>query len=182
MTRLENMNLPSTQKGIALFVGLMLLLVLTLLGLSASNASIMQERMAGNVQERNLAFQRAEEVLRDIESRIRSVSSGGSGNLGAVQLWGQAGLEVGDCSLLEATQDAGAWGGWNSAPWVTINAKQEYAIFDLGLGGSNYETSGCIPMMQLGSAPMGQYYLILARASGQSDSSEVILQSIFYMP
>ena len=37
-------------RGAALFVGLMLLLILTLLGLSASNVSIMQERMASNHQ------------------------------------------------------------------------------------------------------------------------------------
>lgn len=171
------------QRGAALFVGLMLLLVLTLLGLSSSNASIMQERMAGNLQDRNLAFQRAEGALRDIEMRIRDIATGGgSGNLSAAQLWGQLGLDVGDCSLYNAVESGGAWGGWESAPWVELGSDQEYAVIDLGLGGANFQTSGCIPMMQMNSTPMGQYYMVLARGTGQSESTQVILQTIFYMP
>lgn len=174
---------PRPQQGVALFVGLLLLLMLTLLGLSASNASIMQERMAGNMQDSNLAFQRAEAALRDIEIRIRNVSTGGgSGNLGAAQLWSQLNLEVGDCSLLEANQSDGAWGGWDSAPWVTLNDTQQYVVIGLGSGGSTYQSTGCTPALEQNSTPDGDYFMILARGTGQSESTEVVLQSIFYMP
>ena len=54
----------SHQRGAALFVALMFLIILTVVGLSAANVSVMQERMAGNVRETNEAFQEAEATLR----------------------------------------------------------------------------------------------------------------------
>ena len=52
------------QTGSALVVSLILLLVLTMLGVQGMRSNVMQERMAGNMRERNLAFQAAEAALR----------------------------------------------------------------------------------------------------------------------
>ncbi len=53
------------QKGAVLVVSLMILLVLTLIGVTAMTTSTLEERMAGNLKDVNLAFQAAESTLRD---------------------------------------------------------------------------------------------------------------------
>lgn len=58
------------QGGFALVVGLLLLLVLTILGVSAMRGTTLQERMAGNMQDRAIAFQAAEAALRAGESKL----------------------------------------------------------------------------------------------------------------
>jgi len=58
------------QKGVALPVALVFLLVLTLLGLALVNGSVMQEMMLGNSKDSKLAFQAAETALRDAEQDI----------------------------------------------------------------------------------------------------------------
>ncbi len=51
---------PRCEAGAALIVGLILLLVLTLLGVSGMNMATLELRMAGNEQSRQAAFQAAE--------------------------------------------------------------------------------------------------------------------------
>ena len=53
-------SLPNRQRGVVLLVSLMLLLMLTILALTATNRSTLQERMPANSQDSNLAFQAAE--------------------------------------------------------------------------------------------------------------------------
>ncbi|MEN8166315.1 MAG: PilX N-terminal domain-containing pilus assembly protein [Pseudomonadota bacterium] len=56
-----------------LVTSLILLLVMTLLGLSAMQTSLMEETMAGNVRDHNLAFQAAEAALRDADAWLYSL-------------------------------------------------------------------------------------------------------------
>jgi type IV pilus assembly protein PilX len=58
------------QNGAILVVSLLLLLVMTVLALTASQATRMQERMAGNARDLDLAFQAGEAGLRGAETRI----------------------------------------------------------------------------------------------------------------
>lgn len=51
------------QRGFVLIVALVLLLVLTVLGLAASQTTSLEERMAGNARNHDLAFQAAEAAL-----------------------------------------------------------------------------------------------------------------------
>ena len=53
-----------------LIVGLILLVLLTLLAVSAMHGTILQERMAGNTRDRMLAFQAAEAALRQAETLL----------------------------------------------------------------------------------------------------------------
>ena len=53
-------SFPQAQRGAALIVGLVLLLVMTLLGVAAMRTSTLQLVMAGNSQYSQLAFQAAE--------------------------------------------------------------------------------------------------------------------------
>lgn len=62
---------PTRQRGVALYVALIMLLLLTLLGLAALQVTSMQERMSGNYRTFNLAFNRAEDALRQVEFEIQ---------------------------------------------------------------------------------------------------------------
>jgi Tfp pilus assembly protein PilX len=59
--------LPASNRGAALVIGLIVLLVLTLLGLASMQSTSLQERMAGNFDQRHQAFQLAETALRFAE-------------------------------------------------------------------------------------------------------------------
>jgi len=59
------------QTGAALVVSLMLLIILTLLGLSGMQSTVMQERMSNNVRDKGMAFQAAESALRNGENWVK---------------------------------------------------------------------------------------------------------------
>jgi type IV pilus assembly protein PilX len=60
----RNHRVLSRQRGSALIIALVFLLVMTLIGTTAMQGTSQQENMAGNVRDRNLAFQAAEAALR----------------------------------------------------------------------------------------------------------------------
>lgn len=168
----------SAQRGVALLIGLMFLLLLTVIGLSASNVSIMQERMAGNVSQANIALQQAESTLRAVEQRLVNHIQGGAGGLGYVPpSWKEVGLEQNDCTLShynlagsDQWKDDGATGG-------------KYIVVDLrgfvDASGMPYG-SACRPMSESGGAAVSDYYLVAARSTGPDGSADSIVQSIFY--
>ncbi len=55
---------PADQRGVALVVALILLVVITLVGLAAMRGTIMQQKMASNLYDRQVAFQNAEAAMR----------------------------------------------------------------------------------------------------------------------
>src|SRR6185369_1498016 len=59
----------------SLVVALLMLLVMTVLGIAAMQVTRLEERMAGNSRDVNLAFQGAEAGLRDSEERIRVLTA-----------------------------------------------------------------------------------------------------------
>lgn len=59
MKRISN-NFHSRQSGAVLIIAMIILLMLTLLGVTAMNTSSLEEKMAGNAQEQVHAFQAAE--------------------------------------------------------------------------------------------------------------------------
>lgn len=67
------------EQGAVLVTGLIFLVVLTLLGVSAMSVNALEERMAGNSRDLNIAFQAAESGLRDAELDILKNISPASG-------------------------------------------------------------------------------------------------------
>lgn len=63
------------QRGVALAVVLILLLVVTLLGLAVLRNTLLDERMSANQRDRSLSFQAAEMALREGEEAIRSAGT-----------------------------------------------------------------------------------------------------------
>ncbi len=70
MRRIQYQPTAVTQRGAVLVVSLILLLIMTILALAASQSTRMQERMAGNMRDSDLAFQSAEASLREAEMTI----------------------------------------------------------------------------------------------------------------
>ena len=66
---------PRQEHGTALVMALLMLLVLTLMGVATMNTTTLEEKMASNARERNLAFQAAESALRAGEDYILTVST-----------------------------------------------------------------------------------------------------------
>lgn len=61
---------PTRQRGIALIVALILLVVATLTGMAGIRGATLQEKMSGNMYDRSLAMQAAESALRAAEALI----------------------------------------------------------------------------------------------------------------
>lgn len=61
------------QRGVVLVVSLIMLLLMTLIGVTAMQTVTLDERMAGNAHQRNIAFQTAEAGLRAGESHIQNL-------------------------------------------------------------------------------------------------------------
>lgn len=68
------------ESGAALIVSLAFLVVITIIAVAGMRSTMMQERMAGNTRDRNLAFQAAESGIREAEVFIESLASLGNFN------------------------------------------------------------------------------------------------------
>jgi len=74
MTRLPR-NPPThapRQRGIVLVVGLVFLLVLTIIGVTALRTTALEERMAGNLQQQTIAFQDAESRVAELINTLNA--------------------------------------------------------------------------------------------------------------
>lgn len=75
---ITNRHMFRKQRGAVLAVSLMILLVMTMIGISGMRGTVLQERMASNTKDRNQAFQAAESAMRDAETYIESIVTTGS--------------------------------------------------------------------------------------------------------
>jgi type IV pilus assembly protein PilX len=103
-------------RGMALFISLVLLLVLTIIGVSAVQTSTLETRMARNEHDVLLAFEAAESALHDAEDRIEDVPSiavftaGGNDGLwdipelGEAPRWHDADVWTDDGSVVAETE------------------------------------------------------------------------------
>ena len=102
-------------RGMALFISLVLLLVLTIIGVSAVQTSTLETRMARNEHDELLAFESAESALRDAEDLLETVvttnvftASGSNGlwampDLGDPNRWDDPEIWSGDGSVVAET-------------------------------------------------------------------------------
>lgn len=66
------MDRIQSQAGVALFVALIILLLVSFMGVSAMRGSILGERMAFNTQARELSFQSAETAINGVLAKART--------------------------------------------------------------------------------------------------------------
>jgi type IV pilus assembly protein PilX len=93
------------QRGVALIVALILLVVATLMGLAGISGTTLQERMSANMYDRSLAMQASEAALRAAEAAITANPDA----------WTDCRTVL--CTLVPASTFTGA-----SAEWVDVDA------------------------------------------------------------
>lgn len=64
---------PGSQRGVSLIVALVMLIVLTLIGVSSMNTAIVELKMAGSAQQQGIALNRADELLRVAEDDVIAI-------------------------------------------------------------------------------------------------------------
>ncbi len=111
------------QRGAVLVISLIILLLMTIIGVSAMQGTTLQEKMAGNLRDGNIAFQAAEAALRDAENYL-SATAGSlpifSANCGSVAS-GNRGL------CLPATPDTTPqWA--NATYWGNTDKSRRYGL------------------------------------------------------
>jgi len=171
------------QRGAVLIFCLVFLLVLTLMGVSSMESTVLEERMAGNMQDYNAAFQAAESALTEAEQWL------------AVQL------------LWPVSSDNGSTGVWvrqsmdpdtgNSVPWWEEPALETAAWWQENArpapGSPALDAAPRFIIEEFREATLGEsvaigtgvqqqarvFHRITARGVGRSDSSVVYLQSTY---
>jgi len=157
------------QRGAILIVSLIILLLMTLIGTTGMQTASLEEKMAGNMRDRNLAFQAAESALSAGETWLNSNTFTCNVALGRFRPQDK------DCNTATA-ETTQVWDNinWNNTDSVAytgvlsnLNANPRYIIEDIG----------CLPAPA--TCPGLHNYRITARATGGSADTVVILQSIY---
>jgi len=74
-SHMKSMSVKRLQKGAVLYVALIMLILLALIGIVGMQVATLQERMSANYVAANVAFQRAESVVRTVELEITNGAS-----------------------------------------------------------------------------------------------------------
>lgn len=164
------------QSGSVLFISLMLLLMLTILGVTAMNNVTLEERMAGNLRDTELAFQASEAALRDAENWLSPLP-----------------VRPGECTVTPPSACATVWqqgmlSGLQNEDYDWWNTTgRDYLTAATGEFGGlvrdpKYiiEYNTWVPdslVVGQGATTGRDYYLVTSRAEGGSDKTISVLQS-----
>lgn len=104
--------------GSVLIISMLLLLVLTILGVTALDTTVMEERMSSNTRQRNLAHQAAETALKDAEQWLTNAA-------GNVVFQSHISKFAGSDELYDSTIAARAldWDVNDTSAWSTANSE-----------------------------------------------------------
>lgn len=181
MSILRGKSLGNNQEqGVALITALVFLLVLTILGVTAMSSSNLQEKMAFNTKDRNLAFQSAETALAAAEQWLMSSPQQVFPNL-------PQGMHVAaSCPVIYEEV-------WECVDWTGATVRVYPALPDNSSAGDNLSFIASQPRylieeLQVIPNPDGTrradgtsgdtvIYRITARGTGGTDQSVVMLQS-----
>jgi type IV pilus assembly protein PilX len=171
------------QRGVVLIIGLIMLLLLTVIGLAAMRGTGLQEQMAGNMRDHNLAFQAAEAALRAGEEVLNGVSLPSFS--GAVVGYYPDLNQPAAIHPRPASWSASNWNSWsvqladNTISQIAANQQPRYVIERLTVPASSSNQGSCIDFECKAKIPDPIYYRITSRGIGGTTDSEVILQSTF---
>ena len=169
--------------GVALFVSLVLLLMLTIVGVSTVQTTTLEVRMARNEHDSMLAFQAAELALRDGEAAAMLLAPTASfEDSGANGLWTLAAMGQPDRWQLA---DVWAPGGGRSIEAHTpMQGKQRPPRYIIEYLTTVLRDSGGYQSLMAEPQPDDQIqvYRITARGVGASEKAVVMLQSTFGVP
>jgi type IV pilus assembly protein PilX len=169
-------RLKSSQRGAAMVIALIMLLVLTLLATASARMTLLEERMTGNTQDRNVAFQAAEAALRSGElvaqAPVVPVFGGANGGL----------YKPAD------PDDAPVWDvlDWEDAAAVHADAELDAVVEDLGGATADYIVEQLPRVPTPGESLAADttvdeatFYRVTARGVGIAGTATVTLQTTF---
>lgn len=164
------------QSGAALFIVLILLLVVTIIGVSSMNDTLMQGKMAGAMQDSNIALQGVETALRDAETYIRSLSTTGG--------FGPAGNGLYDEGNAPDHAAAATWTGTNSIEAGAVAGLADNPRYFIELAGevTSDDTETKINVDTYSHETGGGTILafrIVARSTGASGSAQRVVESYY---
>jgi len=146
--------ISNRKNGAVLIISLIILLLLTIIGVTAIQMSLLEEKMAGNMREQNIAFQAAESALRAGETDTATIAP--------------SELYIGITNPIAGIN-------WANASVRTYSANALYIIEPPAITyGFGYEAGA-----SASSAQTNYWYRITARGKSDSANATVILQSIF---
>lgn len=162
------------QTGVALVITLIMLVLLTMIGLTGMNVTSLEEKMAGNKKEHNVAFQTAEIALREAETYLNGIA-----NLSDFD-----GTKAGFISEATADPDYRAEATWiNSITASAIDGVAQtprYIIKHVGAQ-SDSANEGLV-IVGTGEGLAGSsvtIFRVTSRSTGNTGRSSVILQSYY---
>lgn len=159
-----------TERGAALITGLIFMVVLTLISTAALRSTLLEEKMAGNARNVDLAFQSAEEALRAGEAVLNQATlptfsaTGGyltaSGTRGSSTYW----TVTHDWTTNSTALPTAPTGAYEAARYV-IEQMSSVA----GAGGS----------LKAGPIQQSGMYRITARGTGGTSNTRIYLQETY---
>jgi type IV pilus assembly protein PilX len=167
------------QEGAALVVCLIILVLVTLMGLTTMKTSVLQEKISGGNSDKTLAMQAGEIALRAAETRIRDQITSTSDFTG--------GCNKGLCLPTANGVSMAETVDWNSASVVTFG-KDGHTALSVGVANQPKYIIELLPEMMalpgnsIGMKSVATPYRITVLAYGRQDNTRVMLQSMFYKP
>ncbi len=168
-----------TQRGAILVTSLLLLLVLTIIGLTAMRMTSLQERMAGSTRDLNLAFQGAEAALRDGETLIATrISRPETCSLPPCDFWAEGvlpdpasrGMPWWNINSLELEPDGDRTATTQDLPDLAVDPR--FVVEALPVVTDTLTTGHDVPNVR-------DVYRVTARSSGGSGNALTTVQSTF---
>ncbi len=160
------------QQGMTLIICMIVLVMLTLMGLGSIRDTAMEERMAGNMKNRNLAFLAAESALREAERFIESTPPSESDCDGTAGLYPQQPDVLG---FMATSWAVGAAVRPYTAALPDVVATPVYIIECMASEAKD-------PSKKAGGSVETPFYRVTARAVGSTATAVVILQTIYRRP
>ncbi|MFZ6674977.1 pilus assembly PilX family protein [Undibacterium sp. Xuan67W] len=151
-----------SQRGFVLATSMIFLLIMTILAITAIRRSTLDEKVAGNLREQNLAFQAAERALRYCQNDLETVGTIAVRKLGVTDMpteWST-----------KANWQAGGFATTLPAGTVANVITQPQCMIEEWLMRPT-------PGVPKGSGREGDVYLITARGVGATSGAVVWLQS-----
>lgn len=172
----RTMSAPYRERGIALVIALVLLVIMSLVGISGLRTVTLEERMTAHTFDRSVSFQGAEAALKQAERFIED-------NKASAALMPAAGSPCSAANGVCGAPNPATLERWlddTSPPWFDatpidnggISITPQYMIEYLG------NTFSCAPG-EMGAATNCLRFRITARSNAGDDRAVVILQVIY---
>lgn len=166
--------LQRLQRGSALVVSMVFMLLLTIIGVGAMQSSSLQERMAGNVRDTNSAFQAAEAAVRAAETYLQGANVGPFTGANGLYRFCGVGVVGAGCNVPDWRDRAS--GGWAS-PAANVAGVDAQPQFIIQLMPAMADPNGSLAADE--PNPALEFYRVTARGFGASSNSMVVIQTTF---